>query len=151
MGSQCRAATLTFPKLQLRLHSTLPRRGQVIPCVQGVGSPAHSFRNTSCLLAILLLINTSTQRQGGEDLPSVNMTNDVLSLCATVDPLPTGRADSAHTTTSLSGGQPEDGLAGPRGSLGLPRHPQEMLSSDQPRRGCGAGTVSPSELTTQRH
>lgn len=41
-------------------------------------SLAHSFRNTSCLLAILLLINTSTQRQGGEDHPSVNMTNGLM-------------------------------------------------------------------------
>lgn len=62
---------------------------------------ALGIRNTSCLLSILLLINTSTKRQEGEQPSSVTMTNGVSSFCATADPLPTppppSRVDGGQT------------------------------------------------------
>lgn len=66
-GQSAKSCYLHFQKCN-RFRCTLPRRGQVTQCMQGVGSAARGSRNTSCLLAVLLLINTSTQRQGEEDL-----------------------------------------------------------------------------------
>lgn len=96
-------------KLQLRFRSTLPRQGQVTQRMQGVAAQPGAPETLPASWPFCSSLTPPLRGKGERTRPSVNMTNDVLSRCAPFDPLPTGRADSAPTTTSLSGGQPADG------------------------------------------
>lgn len=82
------------------LNSFQEEGGRVI---WDVNSKGHGFRNTSsCLSAILLLINTPAKRQGRAEMSFCQQDKMMLILGATADPLPAGSADSTAALLSLT-------------------------------------------------